>query len=68
MVIILGEAIWGVGGMVLSIPLLGMSKIVFDHIEPLKPYGFLIGSEDQGKQDDTSFMDKIKGWFKNRKH
>lgn len=68
MVIILGEAIWGVGGMVLSIPLLGMVKIVFDHIEPLKPYGFLIGSEDNGKEDDASFMDKIKGWFKKRKH
>lgn len=65
MIIILGEAIWGVGGMVLSIPLLGMLKIVFDHIEPLQPYGFLIGSEDAGqKKDDTSFMDKIKGWFK----
>ncbi|RYY22793.1 MAG: AI-2E family transporter [Sphingobacteriaceae bacterium] len=68
MVIILGEAIWGVGGMVLSIPLLGMVKIVFDHVEPLKPYGFLIGGEAEGKQDDTSFMDKIKGWFKKRKH
>ncbi|RYY29615.1 MAG: AI-2E family transporter [Sphingobacteriaceae bacterium] len=68
MVIILGEAIWGVGGMVLSIPLLGMVKIIFDHIEPLKPYGFLIGGEDGGKDDDTSLMDKIKGWFKKRKH
>lgn len=63
MVLVLGEAVWGVGGMVLAIPLLGMLKIVFDHVEPLKPYGFLIGGE--GNQDDnTSFTDKIKGWFK----
>ncbi|RYE17189.1 MAG: AI-2E family transporter, partial [Sphingobacteriaceae bacterium] len=61
-IIILGEAIWGVGGMVLSIPLLGMLKIVFDHIESLQPYGFLIGSENPDQQkNDTSFMDKIKG-------
>ncbi|RYE36355.1 MAG: AI-2E family transporter [Sphingobacteriaceae bacterium] len=63
LVLILGEAVWGIGGMVLSIPLLGMVKVVFDHIEPLKPYGFLIGSE-KTDDDDTSFMDKIKGWFK----
>lgn len=62
-VLVLGDAVWGIGGMVLAIPLLGMLKIVFDHIEPLKPYGFLIGS---GDDDDKgpSFMDKIKGWFK----
>ncbi|MGI4020077.1 MAG: AI-2E family transporter [Janthinobacterium lividum] len=64
LILILGEAVWGIGGMVLSIPLLGMVKVVFDHIEPLKPYGFLIGSEKTDDDDDTSFMDKIKGWFK----
>lgn len=64
LVLILGEAVWGIGGMVLSIPLLGMLKVVFDHVEPLKPYGYLIGSEPKDKNDDTSFMDKIKGWFK----
>lgn len=64
MVLVLGEAVWGVGGMVLAIPLLGMMKVVFDRIEPLKPYGFLIGSGEQPQQDNTSFIDKIKGWFK----
>jgi len=29
--------------MFLSIPLLAIVKLVFDHIEPLKPYGFLLG-------------------------
>lgn len=62
LVLVLGEAIWGIGGMVLAIPLLAMLKIIFDHIEPLKPYGFLIGGEDND-DDDASFMDKIKGWF-----
>ncbi|MCC8408230.1 AI-2E family transporter [Mucilaginibacter sp. UR6-1] len=37
MVLVLGEAVWDVGGMVLAIPVLGMVKIVCDHIEPLKP-------------------------------
>ena len=41
--LVLGELIWGIAGIFLAIPLIGMFKIVCDHIEALKPYGFLIG-------------------------
>ncbi len=54
------EQIWGIPGMILAIPLLGITKIICDHIEPLKPYGFLIGEE---KKNRESFLTKIKGWF-----
>jgi predicted PurR-regulated permease PerM len=50
MVIVLGELVWGIPGMVLAIPLLGIVKIICDHIEPLKPYGFLIGKERKKKR------------------
>ena len=43
--IILGEFLWGIPGMILAIPIMGIIKIVCDHIEPLKPFGFLIGEE-----------------------
>lgn len=47
--LVAGELVWGISGMVLAIPLLGITKIVCDHIEPLKPYGYLMGQdEDQG--------------------
>jgi predicted PurR-regulated permease PerM len=36
-------ALWGIPGMFLSIPLTAIVKIVFDQIEPLKPWGFLLG-------------------------
>ena len=42
-VVIAGNALWGVPGMFLSIPLLAIVKLIFDHIEPLKPWGFLLG-------------------------
>ena len=29
--------------MFLSIPLLAIVKLIFDHIEPLKPWGYLLG-------------------------
>lgn len=38
-----GNALWGISGMFLSIPLLAIVKVIFDHIEPLKPWGFLLG-------------------------
>ena len=44
-VLIIGALIWGIPGMVLSIPLAGMMKVAFDNIEGLKPYGYLIGEE-----------------------
>ncbi len=36
-------ALWGIPGMFVSIPLTAIIKLIFDHIEPLKPWGFLLG-------------------------
>jgi predicted PurR-regulated permease PerM len=36
-------ALWGIPGMFLSIPLTAIVKVIFDHIQPLKPWGFLLG-------------------------
>ncbi|WP_121353609.1 AI-2E family transporter [Flavisolibacter nicotianae] len=43
--VLLGGALWGVSGMFLSIPLIGVLKIVFDRIDELKPWGSLLGTE-----------------------
>jgi len=42
-VVIAGNALWGIPGMFLSIPILAIVKLIFDHVEPLKPWGFLLG-------------------------
>ena len=47
--IVAGELIWGIPGMVLAIPIIGMTKIICDNIESLKPYGYLIGEEENKK-------------------
>jgi predicted PurR-regulated permease PerM len=41
--VIVGNALWGVPGMFLAIPLLAIVKLIFDHIDPLKSWGFLLG-------------------------
>jgi predicted PurR-regulated permease PerM len=43
-VVLIGGALWGVPGMFLSIPLTAIVKVIFDHIEPLKPWGYLLGN------------------------
>ena len=45
MVIIIGGALWGIAGMVLLLPLLGILKIIFDEIPSLRPFGYLIGED-----------------------
>ena len=42
-VVLAGNALWGVPGMFLSMPILAIIKLICDHIEPLKPWGFLLG-------------------------
>jgi predicted PurR-regulated permease PerM len=42
-VVFVGNALWGIPGMFLSIPLLAIVKVFFDHFETLKPWGFLLG-------------------------
>jgi len=44
--LLLGFMLWGIPGMVLSIPLMGIFKVVCDHVEDLKPYGYLFGQKD----------------------
>lgn len=44
-VVLIGNLIWGIPGMFLSIPITALLKVIFDHIEALKPFGFLLGDD-----------------------
>lgn len=43
-IVIVGNALWGISGMFLSIPLLAIVKLIFDNVEALKPWGYLLGN------------------------
>jgi predicted PurR-regulated permease PerM len=64
LIIVVGEAVWGIPGMILAVPLLGMFKIVCDHCEPLKDYAFLIGPPKEKKGEEGNFITRM---FKNSK-
>lgn len=58
-----GGMFWGPIGMILSIPVLAILKVIFDAVEPLQPYGFLLGNppdEDTLEHERTNFRDIIK--------
>lgn len=57
--LVIGQLIWGVSGIILAIPLTAILKIIFDHLEPLKPYGFLIG-EIESEKVKIGIVEKIK--------
>jgi predicted PurR-regulated permease PerM len=49
-ILIAGELIWGIPGMILAIPALGIFKIVCDHVEALYPFGYLISHHRKRKR------------------
>jgi predicted PurR-regulated permease PerM len=59
-VVLVGNALWGIPGMFLSLPLLAIAKVIFDHIESMQPLGFLLG-------DTMPPLIKIKPFLKSAK-
>lgn len=62
LVLFFGGIIWGPIGMILSIPVLAIMKVIFDAIEPLQPYGFLIGNppdEDEQREMKRKRLAKV---------
>jgi predicted PurR-regulated permease PerM len=43
--VLLGGAVWGFSGMFLSIPFIGVLKIIFDRIPEMQPWGRLLGDK-----------------------
>ena len=63
--LILGGELWGLPGMILSIPLVAILKVVFDATPGMEPYGFLLGdvNDDLTKPHGTSAAAQPVGWW-----
>lgn len=60
--LVIGEMTWGIMGMFLCIPILALMKIVFDNVTELKPWGYLLGDDDE-----TEFDSDLKSFFYEKK-
>ncbi|MFT4093388.1 MAG: AI-2E family transporter [Niabella sp.] len=56
-IVLMGGMLWDVSGMFLSIPFIAVVKIIFDHVNDLKPWGKLLGSE---MPDENVFWKRLK--------
>ncbi len=43
--VLVGNALWGLPGMFLSIPIVAILKVIFDSVETLSAWGFILGDE-----------------------
>lgn len=43
--VVLGNALWGIIGMILAIPVLAIISTIFLHVPPLHPFGFLLNKK-----------------------
>jgi predicted PurR-regulated permease PerM len=62
---VLGNIVWGIMGMLLVIPLLGIIKVILDNIEPLRPLGYALDERDVSDSDED-MQEKIKKWVKKK--
>lgn len=46
LVVVIGNMVWGIVGMIIAIPILAMINVVMHHIAPLQPFSFLLSDED----------------------
>ena len=65
-ILILGGVVWGIPGIILFLPLLGILKIVFENVEGLSPYAYLIGDQ-RDESASEKFWERMLGLFKRRK-
>ncbi len=60
---VIGAAsVWGIAGMILIIPTLGVIKIICDNVEGLEPYGYVLGIDTHPKA-----LNKLKNIFEKMK-
>lgn len=44
-VVLFGGALWGISGMFLAIPLTAIVKVICERVDPLQPFGYLLGDD-----------------------
>ena len=59
--LLIGGACWGIIGMILAIPILGITQIVMRHFDDLQPYALLLSShhEDEELEEEIVEMDEL---------
>jgi predicted PurR-regulated permease PerM len=44
--VVAGSLLWGIPGLILAIPIVGIMRVIFDNFDSLQPYGYLVGQKE----------------------
>lgn len=58
--VLIGGALCGIPGMFLAIPALAFLKVVFDRVEPLHPWGILLGDDPEKEKKENNLNKSMK--------
>lgn len=64
--LIVGGLLWGIAGVILFLPIIGILKISIENVEGLEPYGYLIGDQED-LSAAAKILSKVKGFFRKNK-
>jgi len=62
--LVAGELLWGIPGMILAIPLMGIIRIICDHVPVLQPYAYLMGQNKMKRPAWRKQFGKLSGKVK----
>jgi predicted PurR-regulated permease PerM len=51
--LIVGGEVWGISGMILFVPFIGILRVIFEEIPELKPYGYLLGNRIEYGEEES---------------
>lgn len=52
--LIIGGEIWGISGMILFVPLIGILRVIFEQIDGMRPYSYILGNEIKYNEEAES--------------
>ena len=58
--VVIGEMMWGIPGMFLSVPYIAIGKVIFDRVDSLNAWGILLGDEEHDTVKEKSFLNRMK--------
>lgn len=54
-----GTALWGLAGTFMAMPIMAVMKVLFEEIEPLRPFGILMGDDTEVKSLSKPVLNRI---------
>lgn len=65
--IITGTALWGIPGTFMAVPIMAMMKVIFEEVEPLRPFAILMGDDSEVKSLSKPVLKRIAGSVRRKK-